>query len=282
LRFALDGRCFRHSLKTGPDAVTRVVRRAVELGAEGMLFDYVALPDELCANPVRLLSLQSEFRLEYALGCGAPLALPRVLWRASHERRQSELQMAQALNAKVVRIPLSLMSPISFTPLSSVAVGSWYLARALAPRLRRVCEKAASRGLTIAIENDGSFRTETLLRLLELVDRPNLGASLAIGRFVAQGEDPYRAIERLAPHAALVVLSDVVGAGVSARGTTLGEGRIDFGEILRLLRRAGYDGLAAVRVDTSRREADRADERVQRSFVHLTQVRDAVDKENAS
>jgi sugar phosphate isomerase/epimerase len=282
IRPALDWWSCRRAWKAGVDAVPRIVRRAVELGAEGLLLDYIALPPPLRDNPARLLSLQSEFRLEYALGGGAPLALPKALWGAARTRRQAMLDYAQALSAKVVRVPLSLLSPVSWTPATSLAVGSWYLARALAPRLGRLCEKAAARGLTVAIENQGAFKTQTLLRLFELTDASNLRFSLAVGRFVAQGEDPYRATELLAPHAALVVLEDVTGAGLTARATPLGDGRIDLAEILRLLDRAGFAGLCAVRVDPPRRAADQEDEWVKRSFVHLAQLCDRLDKEEAT
>lgn len=108
-----------------------------------------------------------------------------------------------------------------------------------------------------AEENNIDFTGEELLKLIEGVGSPYVGADLDTGNFLRLLDDPLHAADILAEHTIAVHLKDVQVNPKEARPTDwyffscvpIGQGLVDNEAILTTLRRAGYDGYIGVDID---------------------------------
>lgn len=136
------------------------------------------------------------------------------------------------------------------------------------PRLVQACravtEFAAERGIRTMVENHGyccqdSARVE---KLAAGVDHPNFGVLVDMGNFLCVDEDPGQAIGRLMPYAFHVHAKDFhVKPGTAPdpgegwfpsrggnylRGSIIGHGEVPLLQCLRVMRRAGYEGVLSI------------------------------------
>ena len=81
---------------------------------------------------------------------------------------------------------------------------------------------------------------DSLLRLIEHVDRPNLKANLDTGHFSAQRENVVLSVAKLQGHFANVHVSD--NDPVNSKHVAIGDGQIDWEEFLLALHQTGYTG----------------------------------------
>jgi sugar phosphate isomerase/epimerase len=99
--------------------------------------------------------------------------------------------------------------------------------------------RAEQLGVVLALENHwGLTRTaDGLLRILDAIESPWLGALMDTGNFL---EDPYDDLERIAPRAVFVQAKTYFGGG---EWYTLD---LDYPRIARILREAGYNGFVSL------------------------------------
>jgi sugar phosphate isomerase/epimerase len=112
-------------------------------------------------------------------------------------------------------------------------------------RLTALCDHAAARGVTIALQPhmDGALDTpEKVPPLLAAVGRANLVVALDVNDFTVQGFASEACVELLAPHLRLCQVKDERGRQPSYQFLVPGEGEFDYVRYLRELARAGYDG----------------------------------------
>jgi sugar phosphate isomerase/epimerase len=276
MRLALDWWSYHNSLVTGAVTPEAMIRRGAELGATGVLLEYFALPAAWRANPIKLLELQSEFRLTYGLGFGLPLTASRSVWDAMHESRKAFWKLAAKLRVQTVHAIPGISVSATMVGIAVPKLLGRFSLRAAAHRLRDFCVEAAERELTVTVANHGALGIDRLLWLVDRVDRPNLRVALNTGQALVQREDPYRLIDRFAQRAATVLLQDRIGHGVRSKARPIGDGQIDFEEIRRILTRHHFDGLCAVSIDLPVWAGRDEDAWVEKSFVHLASLREAV------
>jgi len=167
----------------------------------------------------------------------------RVLW---------DIEVARALGAPVVRV-------FSGDAHQGIAFGQakgW-----IVEGLRRAAQYAERRQVRLALENHGLFagRSEQVEEILDAVGSPALTANIDTANFLLVDDDPLAAARRLARRTGHVHFKDFreIGAddqgtaytalsGKRFKGTIAGEGQVPFGEIIRELRRAGYQGALSV------------------------------------
>ena len=116
---------------------------------------------------------------------------------------------------------------------------------------------AASRGVTLALENHGKFagRSEQVRDIIEAVASSALRVNLDTGNFLLEGQDPVAAAEALADLAALMHLKDMRPAnsdeaghvftspdGQLLTGCVIGAGLVDLAAIRLIMDGAGYAG----------------------------------------
>ena len=116
---------------------------------------------------------------------------------------------------------------------------------------------AASRGVTLALENHGKFagRSDQVRDIIEAVASPALRVNLDTGNFLPVGQNPAEAAADLAELVVLVHLKDMRRAtgdeashvfadpdGQLLTGSVIGEGLVDLAAIRAVMDSAGYDG----------------------------------------
>ena len=106
------------------------------------------------------------------------------------------------------------------------------------PCLKEVTDYGAERGVAVALENHGGI-TETadqVLRLVERLEGPWFGLNLDFGNF---HQDPYREIDRCAPHAITTHVKRTM------RGPS-GPEPVDYARVAEIMRRVGYAGYFSI------------------------------------
>ncbi len=126
---------------------------------------------------------------------------------------------------------------------------------------QKVAEICATHGVTFMFET-GEESPTTLLRLLEDADRPNLAVNLDMGNLVLYGKgEPCGAIDVLKDR---IICSDAkdgfypTGGRILGKEVTIGQGRVDFKEVVRRFMEIGYSGSIMIE-----REASTIDKRIE-------------------
>jgi sugar phosphate isomerase/epimerase len=130
--------------------------------------------------------------------------------------------------------------------------GEWDALRGLVlERLGRLCDYAAERGVTIAVEPHVSNALDTPDRVLWLIDqlgKPNLRITFDISHFNVQGISIEESVEKLAPVSAFTHIKDERGVAPNHEFLIPGEGEFDYVRYLRAMARAGYAGDVCVEI----------------------------------
>jgi sugar phosphate isomerase/epimerase len=115
--------------------------------------------------------------------------------------------------------------------------------QALVESTRYCADVAAEHGRIVLMEprvGEVICSVDSLLRLIEHVDRPNFKANFDTGHFSAQRENVVLAVAKLQGHFANVHVSD--NDPSDSQHVPIGEGSIDWKEFLGTLHRSGYNG----------------------------------------
>lgn len=162
---------------------------------------------------------------------------------AAEEELARWIEAAADLGQPVMRITLG--SPVS----RGTEPAARLVARLIEP-VRRAADRAADRGLALAIENHGDLRAEELLEVIERAGRPNLGVTLDNVNLIRVGDDMLGGATLLAPRTLLVQLKDHLSGDPTISGgpvcTALGEGIADLHGIVEVLHAVGFAGPVCV------------------------------------
>lgn len=130
----------------------------------------------------------------------------------------------------------------------------------VAEACRRIADYAARFGITTSVENHGYFTqaSDRVQMLIHAVDRPNFRTTLDVGNFLCADESPSVAVKKNIGYASMVHIKDFywrpaargnpgegwfrTAHGHYLRGAIAGNGDIDLPDVLRIIRKAGYDG----------------------------------------
>ena len=238
------------------------IRRAAELG-----FDAVMLAGKrphlspLDGSDEVIGALRNELRTT-GLNCPIVAAYTDLTPHSAAEVPFLEFQIAyieslcrigSALGAEFVRV---------FTGYTSIGQSPHAAWQNVVAVLREMCDRAASYGMTIAVQNhhDIAVHTTALLELLHDVNRPNCKLGFDAWSPALRGENLYEAAHRAAPHVAITTNADYIHlpqyryrpelvnyepAGPDlVRAVPFGTGFIDYDAFFRGLRDGGFDGPA--------------------------------------
>ena len=135
---------------------------------------------------------------------------------------------------------------------------------ALVKGCREVTEYAATLGIRTMVENHGFFCQDSarVEKLINGVNHPNFGALVDVGNFLCADENPGEAVGRLMPYAFHCHAKDfhvkpgtafnpgtgwfLSRGGNYLRGAIIGHGDVPLVQCLRILKRAGYDGVLSI------------------------------------
>ncbi|MEI6808808.1 MAG: sugar phosphate isomerase/epimerase family protein [bacterium] len=176
------------------------------------------------------------------------------------ERLRSEVRIAKLLNAPLMRHDATR----GFSDGHLGARGFTDALPILIEGCRAVTSYAESVGIRTMVENHGYFcqDSERVEQLVNGVNHANFGVLLDIGNFLCVDEDTAKAVARLIPYVFHVHIKDFhvksgnepdpgsgwfqSRAGNYLRGSVIGHGNVPVQQCLRLIRRAGYDGVVSI------------------------------------
>jgi sugar phosphate isomerase/epimerase len=264
MRIGVSSYSFSRLVSAGEMGQLDVIAKAAEMGFEAIEFTTFKLPEGQTALSYapRVLEECRRVGLEivnYTVGadllCGSGGD-----WRAEVERLKEDVRVAQALGAPGMRhdagwgFPKDYTGPRSFDDALEV----------LAPACRAVTEFAADLGVRTMVENHGFFcqDSDRMEHLASAVNHPNFGLLIDVGNFLCADEDPAVAVGRLMPYAFHVHAKDFhvksgrgtdpgegwfqSRAGNYLRGAIIGHGDVPISQCLRVMKRAGYDGVLSI------------------------------------
>lgn len=115
---------------------------------------------------------------------------------------------------------------------------------AAADILRRAGERASRRNVILCVLNaeDGMATSAVLADLIGAVDLESVRAAWDPAAAAVSGEDPATALDALAPHVAFVRCRNVEQTGNGWEPRTIDKGAVDWGDQLKRLSDAGFDG----------------------------------------
>ncbi|WP_274365105.1 sugar phosphate isomerase/epimerase family protein [Paenibacillus thermotolerans] len=129
---------------------------------------------------------------------------------------------------------------------------------------RRIADYAAGFGITTTIENHGFSvqSSERVQRVLRAVNRSNFKTTLDVGNFLCVDEQPIIGVMNNLPYANVIHFKDFyirpyysnpgggdwfrTTHGNYLRGAIVGQGDIEIVEIVKLIKKSGYDGYITV------------------------------------
>ncbi|MHC4516994.1 MAG: sugar phosphate isomerase/epimerase family protein [Planctomycetota bacterium] len=163
-------------------------------------------------------------------------SLPRD--RADVERFDAHVRTAKRAGATVIRVAIGGRRYEQFDRLEQF--------RAFAERSERsiqLAEPVAARGgIRLAIENHKDFRVPEMVGMLERLDSEYVGVCVDTGNSFALLEDPMDVVRAYAPWAFAAHLKDMAVReyedGFLLADVVLGEGLLDLGKMVAILRRA--------------------------------------------
>lgn len=287
MHVAIDAYCFHRffsqvypGLEQAPDhslSLEGVIDKAIAFGAEGLSLESFMLDDDSPGHLAEIRARLDEADLERMWAWGHPDGLGSGAQPQALDDLMRHTAIAAALDAKVMRICAGgrRTRPADWTNHRD----------ALLPLLRRAADHAAELGVTLAVENHADLLADEMIELLETLDHAHLGVCLDTGNNLRMLEDPWRAIERLAPWARATHLKDIQAHRGDPRtfgfwpSVPLGRGLIDIPGVIRELGRHDYQGLLALEIDylhPSYRDANGdEDDAIAESLAYLHRVRDA-------
>ncbi|TWT87253.1 Xylose isomerase-like TIM barrel [Pseudobythopirellula maris] len=147
---------------------------------------------------------------------------------------------------------------------------------ALMRATREACDYAAGRSVSIHLET-GQEPAGVLLEFLDAVERPNLFVNFDPANMILYGcGKPLEALEQIAPHVRSVHCKDARWSDLPGETwgeeTPLGEGDVDFGAFLALLKKIGYRGPLTIEREISQ-EPERQSEEIAHAAELLTRLK---------
>jgi len=228
------------------------IKWAAETDADGVELLDVFWKDFDTEGP-KVLSALREFDLAVgAYAVGNNFVIPDAEARAQQVKIITRgVDMAKYLNARVVRVFAGDLSEgIAFDDARGWIVDG----------LREAAAYAEDQGITLALENHGLLagKGAQVEGLIGDVGSPALKATIDTGNFLLVDEIPTDAVKILASLAGHVHFKDFRPAqtgeapsypalsGEKFVGTIIGEGVVDTGKVLRILKDSGYNGWLSV------------------------------------
>jgi L-ribulose-5-phosphate 3-epimerase len=164
-------------------------------------------------------------------------------------------------------------------PIMNTAVGGHQSAdeneSAFLQNIGELADAAESAGVVVALEIHGDIMasSDVTIPLLEKVDRDSVKVNYDTANVeYYSGEQAVDDLPKIAPYLAHVHLKDTVGGKGVWNFPAIGDGTVDFGRVLQILRDAGYDGPYSVELEFAGEPwpslAD-VNESMRRSYEHL-------------
>jgi sugar phosphate isomerase/epimerase len=227
-RWAIGTKQFR---PRSPMGVTEFVLKAHSLGVKVVhIADNLPLPSLEEDYLWNLKSISKEKGLFLELGMRG--TDPNLI--------ESMIQACEAAGSHVLRIVTSPHAAVAGEVVTSPSDKELDAIIQIIKSASRDAEKA---GVSLAVENHSGIGSQTLLRLVDAIDRPNVGICLDTANSVSCLEDPLYTVTLLSPRCVTVHLKDFQiitrypGPGFEMVGTPIGKGRLPLQKVLAILKK---------------------------------------------
>jgi len=237
--------------------------RAKELKVDGVSLETCFLESTEKSYLEELNVMLDEYGFERVWAWGHPLGLERGLNPGAFNEMKSMIPLAKTIGADVMRV---VASNRRFRHENHKE----QLDRLLV-QFKEAAKIAGDYGVRLALENHQDFTVGEILALIEDVASPYLGVTYDNGNSVRLLEDPVQSMELLAKYTFAVHMKDVAVNNKEAKptdwfffsGVPIGQGVIDNLGMLKVLSKAGFNGLLAIEIDHPHHDwRDREDEAV--------------------
>ena len=259
--------------------VEEFVDRAKELGVDGVSLESCFIPDR--DDPGYLKALKDRldgYGLDRVYAWGHPDGLEGGKNQREYEQMIASLDCAEHIGAKVMRV-----------------VGSSLMFRfedhqeqigRLTRMFREAVKVGEDRDIKLAVENHIDFTADEMLQLIEQVGSPYFGINFDTGNFARLLDDPAKGMQKLAKYTMATHFKDLrvnpqaaVDDWYFFSTTPVGCGFVNNLELVRLLKKANYQGILAMELDFLHPDYKDEDAAVAKSVEVLRQLSDTVEAE---
>lgn len=258
MKIAIDGYCYhRHFNQHYPlleqEAVPQLnfwqcLEQAIQFQIEGISIESFMLPDPTEDDILKLRQILSAQQLELIWAWGHPSGFESGQNAQALVDFQKHAKIAQALGAKTMRICAGGRK--------SRPQGTWQNhKKSLLPLLEKATDFAIQHQLTLALENHVDLLADEIVDLVKTIDSPHFGICLDTANNLRMLEDPWQAIEKMAPYAKATHIKDVQAFQGDPKtfafwpSVVSGQGLIPLEKTFHLLNQLNYQGLLALEID---------------------------------
>ena len=264
MRIGVSSYSYTRAVREGRLEFLDIPAKAKEQGFDVLEFAGFCLPEgetplsfapkvrEVC-EAVKMPTANYTISADFLRGSGGD-------WKAEAERLKDEVRVARILGAPGMRHDATAGFPDGYKG----PKGFDDALPALSQGCRMVAEFAADQGLKTMVENHGFFCQDSarVEKLVNAVNHPNFGVLIDMGNFLCADEDPADAVGVLMPYAFHCHAKDFhvksgsapnpgqgwfqSRAGNYLRGSIIGHGDVPVTQCLRVMKRAGYDGVLSI------------------------------------
>ncbi|GIO41232.1 sugar phosphate isomerase/epimerase family protein [Paenibacillus apis] len=260
MKLGISSYSLYQAMHQGRMNIEDVLAWAAEVGAQhveivpGLGFSFEETP-ELVEKLVQKAASLSIDISNYAIGANF-ITDSDEAYEAEIQRVISEVDRAARLGVKLMRHDVASREDTSILRFNEDL-------ERIASACRRIADHAAGYGITTSVENHGYYvqASDRVQALIHAVGRPNFQTTLDVGNFVCVDENPVTAVKANLPLASMVHIKDFYirpsrhnpgegwfrsAGGNYLRGAIAGHGDLDLREILRLIKRSGYNGYLSI------------------------------------
>ncbi|HOO56797.1 MAG TPA: sugar phosphate isomerase/epimerase [bacterium] len=269
IKIGIDEWCYHNSMMVGRMSLDDVIRKAGDLGLDGISFDYFMMERQDRKDPSRLVELIREFGLELVFGFGIPFALPEIVFQLMERKKNEMFDLAHEFGATTLRVCGGVVIPNMVHKPFHLVVNRKKEVEEVARRLKIFTNDASLEGLTVALENHTDYKVEEMLQIIHTVESEDFKVTLDTGNPIYHEEDPVETAIRLAPYTGYTHIKDMKFTGPMLYSTALGKGDVNIPQIVEELRNRLYDGIFSVECALPLWEVDIEDQSVDESVEYL-------------
>lgn len=262
MKSSVSSYSFYQYIKAGKMTQFDTIAKAHELGFDSIEFitidgskDYALQ----CENARKLRAEADKYGMTitaYTIG-GRLYNEDKEALRAEIERLKGQVDICAILGAPVMRhdVVYQLGNTVESRSFDAMLP-------TIAASVREITEYAATKGIRTCSENHGYIAQDSdrIERLINMVAHENYGALVDMGNFLCADENPAISVSRVAQFAFHVHAKDMIIrnkpistiSSFQTRGSNyligvaVGEGDVPVEQCLRILKKAGYDGVASI------------------------------------
>ena len=258
MKFGVSSYSFSQLLRSGKETQLSLIKKAKEMGFDGIEFTDLTPPEGVSENDYASLLREESEKCNMPIiiyTIGANMLIDTGVDKEV-ERVCKKVDTAKILGSGLLRHDAAWDKGKYFSFESALPV--------ICDGCRRVTEYAKGLGIETMIENHGYFcqNSERNEKIISLVGSENFGALIDIGNFCCVDESNTDAVRRMLPYVKHIHAKDFhiksgsefdpgkgffkSGGGNYLRGAIIGQGNVPVYQCLSLIKSSGYDGFISV------------------------------------